>query len=282
MIRERIRKHADEFRSTAHRHLRSLNAWAAHRENRRMTALTESSRVEALLRSLHPIEPGRPLIRLGPDGDGGYLVPDDLVGVEACFSPGVGKISGFERDCADRGMKVFMADASVDAPVDVHENFSFVKKYIAATDNGGYLTLDTWVRNSLSDRGTDLLLQIDIEGGEYEVFLNTSDELMSRFRVIVAEFHELDALFSEPFFSFASRTFEKILQTHCCVHIHPNNYYPPVTVDGIEIPPIAEFTFARRDRIDGETFAHRFPHPLDFDNTDHPHVRLPGSLFRST
>jgi hypothetical protein len=31
-----------------------------------------------LIRSLHPIDAGPKLIRIGPDGDGGYLVPDDL------------------------------------------------------------------------------------------------------------------------------------------------------------------------------------------------------------
>lgn len=37
------------------------------------------------------------LIRLGPNGDGGYLVPDDLTGIEACFSPGVCATSEFEN-----------------------------------------------------------------------------------------------------------------------------------------------------------------------------------------
>jgi hypothetical protein len=37
-----------------------------------------------------------PLIRLGADGDGGYLVPDDLEDVAACFSPGVDDRASFE------------------------------------------------------------------------------------------------------------------------------------------------------------------------------------------
>lgn len=50
------------------------------------------------------------LIRLGPMSYEGYLIPDDLEGIEACFSPSVGFNSIFEKDCADRGMKVFLAD----------------------------------------------------------------------------------------------------------------------------------------------------------------------------
>ena len=71
---------------------------------------TPRNDVESLIRRLHPRMTDKGLIRLGPAGDGGYLVPDDLDGIEACFSPGVGDLVGFERDCLARGMRVFMAD----------------------------------------------------------------------------------------------------------------------------------------------------------------------------
>jgi hypothetical protein len=52
--------------------------------------LTPRLELVALLERLYPVEGGHPLIRVGPDGDGGYLLPDDLSGIVACFSPGVG------------------------------------------------------------------------------------------------------------------------------------------------------------------------------------------------
>ena len=80
-----------------------------------------------------------PLVLIGPHGDGGYLVPDALDGITACFSPGVADNSGFERACIDRGMRVFMADysvdaASLDADVDPRR-YAFVKKFIGAVDD---------------------------------------------------------------------------------------------------------------------------------------------------
>lgn len=51
------------------------------------------------LRLLSPWHAGHEMIRLGEDRDGGYLVPDDLDGIRACFSPGVDLASHFERDC---------------------------------------------------------------------------------------------------------------------------------------------------------------------------------------
>jgi hypothetical protein len=82
------------------------------------------------------------LIRLGPEGDGGYLVPNDLAEIEACFAPGVSVISGFEKDCADIGIKVFLADKSVDHPAESHKLFYFTKKYVGVTTSDDFMTID--------------------------------------------------------------------------------------------------------------------------------------------
>jgi len=240
------------------------------------TDATDKRRIEDLLARLQPLMTAPPLVRLGPAGDGGYLVPDDLAGIEACFSPGVGLISGFEKDCADRGLSVYLADASVEHPGALHERFHFVRKFLGVTTDERFMTLDDWVAGSGVRADSDLMLQIDIEGFEYEVLLGASDRLMQRFRIIVAEFHRLDQFWNEAFFGLASRVFEKILQTHACVHIHPNNSSPLLKKGGLAIPPLAEFTFLRRDRLRApQRYARQFPHPLDSDNTDRPHFALP-------
>jgi hypothetical protein len=38
------------------------------------------------------------LLRLGGSGDGAYLVPNDLAGIAACFSPGVNNFKNFEDE----------------------------------------------------------------------------------------------------------------------------------------------------------------------------------------
>ena len=70
--------------------------------------------------------------------------------------------------------------------------------------------------------------------------------------------------------------FEKLLNTHHCVHIHPNNIGGSVMIDGIEIPVLAEFTFLRKDSSPVTGFASSFPHPLDSDNTALPSLPLPA------
>jgi len=240
------------------------------------TRQTDPAALRALVDSLHPIDSGHPLLRLGPAGDGGYLVPDDLEGIEACFSPGVSTVSGFERQCADRGMQVFMADASVDGPAEPHPRFHFLRNYIGAWTAGEFLSLDAWTNACLPASRADLLLQIDIEGFEYEALLAASEPLLGRYRVIVAEFHSLDQLWSKPFFDLASRAFGKLLATHACVHIHPNNRSGSLHKGGLEIPPTMEFTFLRRDRCLRSVPRSDFPHALDADNTDRRPMVLPA------
>ena len=130
------------------------------------TKPTNAERVRALIRKLHPVKCDRELIRLGPRQDGGYLVPNDLEGIEACFSPSVSNMEGFERECTERGMIVFMADASVEEPPELHYGFRFVKKFIGSSSRENFLSFEEWVSYSVADSQIDLMLQMDIEGGE--------------------------------------------------------------------------------------------------------------------
>ena len=239
------------------------------------TRLTNNQTIQELLNHLRPMKCDKELIRMGPQGDGGYLIPNDLKNIKACFSPGVDQISGFELDCANRGMQVFMADFSVEGPAGNHTNFHFLKKFLGIIQSKNTITLEKWVTSSIPDSKSELLLQMDIEGAEYEVILGTSEELFKRFRIIVIEFHSLKLLWSFPFFCFASKAFEKLLQTHVCVHNHPNNINPSKTIGNITLPSVTEMTFLRRDRANGLSPATKFPHPLDSDNSNNDPLSLP-------
>lgn len=234
--------------------------------------------LSALVRDLRPLK--SELIRVGPGGDGGYLLPDDLDGIDYVFSPGVSDESGFESALADRGMQVFLADYSVDGPAERHDNFVFDKKFVGSFADDRFVTMDGWKRQHIGDYGGDLLLQMDIEGYEYEVILATSPALLSQFRIIALEVHFLEHWLSRPYFDIVSRAVRKLLATHAVVHIHPNNCCGSVTSKGLELPRIVEITLHRRDRISGREFATRFPHPLDADNTPHPTLVLPAAWYR--
>jgi hypothetical protein len=243
--------------------------------------LTNKNKLQSLLNKLRPVCSDKELIRMGPKRDGGYLVPNDLDGIEACFSPGVGCSSAFEKDCAERGIKVFLADGFVEKPRLEHKLFHFTRKNLGILTNENFMTIDDWVAVSLPDSQGDLLLQMDIEGAEYEVLLGASDKLLKRFRIILVEFHHLNGLWDNLFFQLVSRMFEKLLQTHTCVHNHPNNYQGSVKIKNMEIPLVTELTFLRNDRVSGSSFAKIFPHPLDADNSkNNPSLVLPKCWYK--
>jgi len=240
--------------------------------------------VVSLIKDLWPQNTNFKLIRLGPDGDGGYLVPDDLENIKACFSPGVDLVSDFELECYNRGMQIFMADKSVDKPkLKISKNeYNFIKKFIGTINNEDLITMDKWTSSANLNANSDLLLQMDIEGHEYSTILSMSTELMKRFRIIVIEFHDLNKLWNKEFFRLAQSVFLKIFDTHVCVHIHPNNCCGIDEQKGVEIPRVAEFTFISKDRITYSRDATEFPHKLDFDNTDNKSIVLPRMWYKQS
>ena len=220
------------------------------------------------------------MIRIGGPGDGGYLVPDDLDGVEYCFSPGVNTISDFENQLADLGIKSFLADYSVDVLPVVRPEFTFDKKYLGSTNNDKFFTLASWKDKYLKNYAGDLLLQMDIEGGEYQVIINSPSELLNQFRIIVVEFHSLDRLFDPLIFDLFSSCFDKLLESFCVVHLHPNNFYGCVKSGDVEIPRIMEFTFLNKKRVTIATPALAFPNELDAPNVPHrKNLRLPACWY---
>jgi hypothetical protein len=214
-----------------------------------------------------PITTDHPLIRLGSETDGGYLVPDDLQGIGVCFSPGVSSCADFERDLTARGIKCFLADYSVEGPPVTGPLIVFEKKFIGTVNDSIYMTLDSWVARNASGADNNLILQMDIEGGEYEVLLSSSVALLRRFRIIVLEAHYMEQLLTATGFTLIKAVFDKLCDAGFdVVHAHPNNTMSPITYGDFVIPQVMEFSFLRRDRAMHGTPTHSFPHPLDRPN----------------
>ena len=221
--------------------------------------------VQEFIGKLRPVDCGIDLIRAGSEGDGGYLIPNDLEDIEYCFSPGVSNLADFESHLADLGIKSFLADYSVESLPTKRKEFTFDKKFLGSSDRDPFFTLASWKDKYLSGYTGDLLLQMDIEGYEYETILSTPEMLLDQFRMMVIEFHELDKLFDAFDFTLISSCFEKLLRFFHVVHIHPNNTSEVVRRGDIAIPAVMEFTFLNKKRAKKCTARTAFPHPLDAD-----------------
>ena len=148
---------------------------------------------------LKPFDLGHPLIRMGgPTGDGGYLLPDVLDDIKYCFSPGVGLTSEFETQVKERGIKSFLADYTVDGPA-AKNLFNFEKKFIKSYNSENSITFDDWIKNSVKPIDKDFLVQMDIEGSEYEVINSISNSNLEKIKIMVIEFHHLQLLTNEVF-----------------------------------------------------------------------------------
>jgi len=246
------------------------------RKNIRISRTKSYRDIKKFLSLISPIETNYELIRVGGKGDGGYLIPNDLEGIDFCFSPGVSTIANFENDLAATGIKCFLADFSVDGPPSKNKLFDFEKKYLGTFNSENTFTLDFWLKSKIGSSNSDLILQMNIEGDEYAILSDIDANLLKKFRIIVLEFHYLDSMLDTLGFEIVRLSFLKILRDFEIVHIHPNNCSYPVSFHDLEIPPVLEVTFLRKDRIKNKKNNKRFPHPLDDKNIKtNSDVKLP-------
>lgn len=227
-------------------------------------ARANSSQEDVLrfIKKLRPIKTNFPLIRVGGSYDGGYIVPDIMDEIVALYSPGVANNSSFELELAEKGIKCFLIDYSVNQAAAEHENIHFDKKFLGPNDDAMHWTLDSWVKK-YTPNGNDLLMQIDIEGAEYESIISASQETLGRFKVIVAEFHGLDSIFNQYGMKLLNLCFEKLLRDFYVVHLHPNNCEGQVKKWGLTVPRVMEITLIRKDACENRGFESQYPNYLD-------------------
>ena len=245
---------------------------------------------------LWPVDTGHSLMRIGDDHDGGYLVPDDVDGIAACFSPGIGSTCSFERGLARRiGAPTHFCDRGKTSTLANYPDdfeFSVDERWLTSSWERGsaeFNTLSEWVQSHGPETG-DLLLEMDIEGAEYSVLLSTEEQLLNRFRIIVLELHDLQSVTSRfsranvftPFFNHLSRNFD-------IVHAHPNNCCGDFKIGDTNIPNAIEVTLHRKDRrmVDPSPVK-QLPHSLDRPNIStidelrlDPKLKLPRPLILS-
>jgi hypothetical protein len=206
------------------------------------------------------------LIRVGGAGDGGYLIPNDLEGINALFSPGVDQICEFELFFAQQGVTCFLADGSVDKPPVINPNFRFTRKFVhQGASSKSWINFDDWIRsNSLMDGNS--LLQMDIEGGEWQIFSNISVDVLRSFRTIVVEFHGLHQLAYATSFETIRKAMDLLEKHFYLVHLHPNNAESMQDIQGFMVPALLEATYIRKDRVLSRASDPYLANPLDRKN----------------
>lgn len=214
------------------------------------------------------------LMRVGGNRDGAYLVPKCMRGISACFSPGVANRKDFEDELLRRyGIRSHLLDASSDVvlfktPLQDGRQ-SFRKEWLAPESSEGSISLNDWVGQSEPEGEKDLILQMDIEGAEYEVLLAASNSVLERFRVAVIEFHGLYRMIlgTEIEREKLRATMNSLEKLFVSVHARANNCCLIGQIPGtdLRVPEVVEVTFLRKDQLSRPARLRnpKVPHPLD-------------------
>lgn len=211
-----------------------------------------------IFKKLWPVDTGHKLIYCG----GLYIFPEGVGEIDAVFSPGVGTSSEFELQFAKKGVSCYLADASVDGPAVQHDNFNFIKKFIGSDGGENYIRLNDWVNNNYP-LGSSAVLQMDIEGAEFESILSTSQDILSKFKVIVIEIHKLNFMTSQEGCILGGLFFSHLLQNFHVRHFHTNNYIRPFGFGQFKFPSDIELVLIRRDLCHVVSPVNTLPHHLD-------------------
>lgn len=222
-----------------------------------------------LLRRLEPMTvEGFSKVRIGKQHDGGYVMLDDFIGVEAAYSFGIEGDVSWDRQIADRGIDVFQYDHTIEVLPEDNPRFHWVRCGIGAEANAA-LPLTT-LADALASNGhgqaRELILKCDIEDAEWDVFGTVAPECLGCFRQIVVEFHWLQSMVDPARYHRMLRAVSALSIYHQSVHVHANNHSPMAIISGLPVPAVLEVTFVRKE---GKTFKktdETFPTPIDMPN----------------
>lgn len=238
--------------------------------------------VRTVLRLLRPRRAvGSNKVRLGKISDGGYICLDHFVGIDTALSFGINDDISWDRDAADRGLRVFQFDHTVEDPAPNDDRFVFQKKMIAPERGPDRETIADLVHSH--DRGgarPNIVLKMDIENAEWPVLMATMKSDLSRFSQIVCELHYFQGLSDAAHRSVVFECLSRLSEDYAVVHIHANNYAGWVEIANIMVPCVLEVTFANRSVFQFEETDDLFPTSLDAScDPTHPDMFLGSFRF---
>lgn len=210
--------------------------------------------IDIIKEKLTPVRTEYTKVRCGTENDGAYIFYDELSKICNCvISVGIGdnvKFDEFFSKTYDK--QIYMFDDNLEEMFLEDKNFFYKKQLVT------YNFLKEFIEsNKLEEK--DIILKMDIEGGEYPFFKDSEEKIIKLFSQMSIEFHDVIRN-PVPFIE----TIELLKQYFYIFHIHGNNY------GGIYagLPDVLEISFVRKDLIK-EIFKEYESYPIeeiDFPN----------------
>jgi len=207
-------------------------------------------------------------IRVGGRHDGGYVMLDDFREIAGAYSLGIGPDVAWDLAMARRGIPVWQYDPTVTGPPVSHPLFRFQPWRIGAHDDAErqIVSLVRLIEQN-GHAGADLILKIDIEGAEWDVFAAIDPDRLRVFRQILVEFHSLSRVVEADWLEVARRALANLSRHHQVVHVHGNNLSRIIVAGDFRMTDSFEVTFARRDAYRLADTDETFPGPWDRANS---------------
>jgi len=225
---------------------------------------------ESALRVLSLLKPhslkGLEKVRLGAEGDGGYVVPADWHRVSRLVSLGIGPENTFDLAFAKAGISVEAFDHTIHALPEEHPKIVWRKKKISFGEKNQ--TASCNLNDVLPAAGVpgEVALKTDIEGWEYPVLLDCPEEKLRCLRFLVGEFHDFGSLLGTNRAHTLEATFAKLHKHFAVIHLHGNNADHVRVLGGMLVPNLMEITWVNRSLYSLEPFSGAFPTALDRPN----------------
>jgi hypothetical protein len=215
-------------------------------------------------------------VRIGGQGDGGYVMPSSARHTNTVLAIGIGDEVSFDEELAGLGARVLQFDHTVAASPSRHPGCEFHRLGWGARDDHPLATLSGLVKMVDWSAARHPILKFDVEGAEWEALAHSSAADLARFEILTGEFHHFDQLIDREFFERVRAVFRKLNETHRVIHLHANNAGGMVLLEGVPLPRLLEMTWVR---IDSATFEGHsdepIPGPLDRPNLPHlPDLQL--------
>lgn len=227
----------------------------------------ENYKVRRALSLLQPYDVTCGKARVGGRNDGGYVMAHGFQNCPVAYSIGVGPQVEWDLEMASYGATVHQYDHTVESAPSTHPSFHFNKLGIGPDmENPELITLEEMLRRNGDRDRSGMILQMDVEGAEWDVLASLGSDLLGIFDQINIEFHWLSKLAEPAFRGKAEAIWSKLLQTHRPIHVHGNNCGNFNLVKGVPLPDIIEVSYCHRSRFDFAPCSSVFPTELDFPN----------------
>lgn len=251
--------------------LRFLSTWprrlyevVLEEEESLHASLNTRKDLEILLWYLKPKVRGLEFSRFGSDYDGGYVVHSEIAPNTVCISAGIAEDSSFEQELSNYIELIHMVDYSIESePAKLPNGHFHKKKLVGFATSSNELTLNYFF-NDEAYMNKRFIVKMDIEGSEWEVLRNLSDDQIDRIDQLIVELHDVILMIKTGRIRYLIECLEKISRRMLVFNVHGNNASEYGIFLNAFLANVVEVSFINRRLVTSSD--ERLPHNLNQPN----------------